>query len=31
MINSVMIIVEIQSKAVLNSRSENVDGINRKR
>ena len=31
MINSAIVIVEIQSKAVLNSRSESVDGINRKR
>ena len=31
MIKSVIIIVEIQSEVVLNSRSENVEGINRKR
>ena len=31
MINSVIIKVEIQSEVVLNSRSENVEGINRKR
>jgi len=30
-INSVIIKVEIQSEVVLNSRSENVEGINRKR